>query len=130
MCMTTGRCDSGWAEELPPKCPPTSAQDPSGETLYRLVETDPPTAIDFQSYSARGWAVSPTTKPCQAKALSLYVSIERCNVLRKMPRFRAHRLALLVLQPGDGVLKVGQSDHVHWWPCRGQNYPSRSTVIG
>jgi hypothetical protein len=80
MCNVHGPCSAGWAEELPAGCPPTSAINTTGQTMYRLVAT-PPTIADFTSHRSLFPDKVFRASECVARAVSMWSSIEKCRRL-------------------------------------------------
>lgn len=117
MCVVGQPCKANWAEPLPDECPSQSASNASGQTLYRFVETNPPTAADFWSNVKKGKTVSPSVTPCAALSVSMMKTLERARLKQKLPYWKSHHIAALTLPAGSGAIYYGSRDHVDWWPC-------------
>lgn len=120
--------DGLWYEnDMPEGCPPMDVFKVEGD-FYRLV-SEPPTEADFIPYSRLYPNRNFANLECQARALSVYKSIDECKQLRKAPAFRNMKLAVVHITPADGVVKCtpnGQSKtHYSWWrsaSCQTINY--------
>ena len=76
-----------WAEDLPEGCPPPDAIAPGSEIFFRAVLTFPPTEIDFQSQRKQ----QPNkyySNECEARALSMFSTLEGCKQLKKYGFFK------------------------------------------
>jgi hypothetical protein len=115
--------DFQWAEELPEGCPPLDVELPNGKPFYRLVRSFPPTQTDF--YSPRKLNSRRIfLDECAARALSIFLSIEDCIALNKIPFFKnnPHLIISITLSNEAGVIKhspidAGQTHH-DWWNDR------------
>ena len=121
---------NGFLEPLPSACPPTSAFEPTGLTVYRLAVSSPPSLTDFASHVALGIALPTTVDECRARSCSVFDSLEKLEGLRRLPRLRAHRVALQVLlDESAGVVLPSGSGHIDWWLYRGFDPCERSQVV-
>lgn len=108
-----------WYEtDMPDECPPADAFGANG-TFYRFV-SGKPSEEDFIPHSRLYPDRSFSGMECQARALSVFSSIEDCMKLRKLsPKFRNKSVAAVQISPADGVIKhtpSGQSNaHYSWW---------------
>jgi hypothetical protein len=109
-----------YREELPEECPPADAIEiQDGTVLFRLVRSNPPTNVDFDS-----WRALNPEKPCpnglcecRARAVSVHDDAEASAKLRKLPKFRRYMIAKLSLEEGAGKIKeTGGKAHYAWWP--------------
>lgn len=126
MCTLTA-CEQGWAEPLGPDCPPSGSTAAGGETHYRLVENDPPTATDFMSHRARGLPTGDACE-CRARSVSLVVTMEKALENLKLPRWRRMAgVAAVTMPSGAGALKKSKH-HVDWWRCAGFDVVGQATV--
>ena len=105
-------------EPLPEKCPPVEATDISSLlTVYRLVESIPPSADDFASHQAK----KPHAKypnPCKARGLSVLPTIAAAERTKKLPTLR-HRTLLICtvrLVKDSGMILREGNEHWTWWP--------------
>lgn len=131
MCVVGKPCELDWAEApLPSKCPPIDSVDPAGETVFRFVESDPPTSVDFLSHRARGLSVFPKTPECRARSLSMWTTLEEAKKRRLLATKKNLKIAAVVVRHGDGVWKVGDTGHIDWWPCAGCKPLLMSQVVG
>ena len=116
MCNSNQACEVGWAEKLPPTCPPSHSVSTAGEALCRFLVKKKPAATDFVAKPASG-------DDCKNYALSLWPE-EGAIALLKLPYFKGKfrgRLCV-TLVPGAGVLTSGMSGrygfrHYSWWKC-------------
>jgi len=101
----------------PAKCPPEDARRDTVE-VYRLVNHDPPEAVDFLPTVIE----APTRQmqqghECIACATSVFTSEDAIE--GKKQRFRALRNKLIAkgtIQPTDGkVLETLSKHHISWW---------------
>ena len=109
-----------YREQLPSGCPPKNAETIVNErSIYRLVEQKPPTIDDFKSLRAK----NPDKKysgfaKCKASGLSVHSSEQGSEKVRKLPRFRKHKICRVTLKSGAGkIQQTGKcSFHHTWWP--------------
>lgn len=107
-----------WYEQLPPLCPPSDAV-PCGGTFYRIAKVNPATDGDF--FSQRKLQPNKTftglgVDECIARSISLFSEKNDATRRLKLPKFRSANIAIVTLQPKDGVMKKTFSDsHYSWW---------------
>jgi hypothetical protein len=108
-------CEVGWAEELPPSCPPTTASNPNGQTFYRLVIDNPPVIDDFYSHVKRNLPVFPKTRPCDARSVSLISSLDVARNTKPLTRYKTGAIAHWY---AAGQWRYQRKEeHVHWVFC-------------
>lgn len=121
--------DQQWYEtDMPDECPPADAFGVNGR-FYRFV-SDSPSEDDFIPHSRLYPDRSFLGMECQARAISVFSSVEDCNKLRKLsPKFRNKSVAAVQLTPCDGVIMHTPSSlsnaHYSWWRaalCQTVNY--------
>lgn len=107
-----------WFETLPEQCPPTDAEQCEGY-YYRIANGNPATTEDF--FSQRKMQPDKVFKglgidECVTRAVSLFSEREEAEKRLKLPKFRKASIALVALEPKDGVLKktFGMA-HYSWW---------------
>jgi len=107
-----------WAEDLPEGCPPSDAVAPNGEIFFRAVLTFPPTEIDFQS-QRKQQSQKQYRNECEARALSMFSTLNGCKRLKKYPYFKNHLIVSLTLGKECGLIKENPSSisemHYDWW---------------
>ncbi|CAN5901330.1 hypothetical protein BH11MYX4_BH11MYX4_01930 [soil metagenome] len=105
-----------WPDHYPHSCPPADAAPVSGD-VYRLVENDPPTTADMQSYFVLNLASGQDCKRC---SLSCYRNVDDANQLRdSVPKFRGHKIAQAALGPGHGRIDAtGKNGHRSLWVAK------------
>ena len=108
-------------DELPPGCPPETAEEIINETIcYRLVNNDPPTEDDFRSQRTlepnRDFGVS----ECRARGLSVFMqAADAARAAQRSRNLRGAQLVQLTLNPGAGYIKqTGSRSHHTWWPYK------------
>lgn len=103
-----------WPSHFPACCPPTDAHDLGG-TVFLLVATDPPTALDFECAKERGTFKG--KDECRRASLSCGVTLEYITELRdSSPRLKCHLIASAKLSASDGKIKqVGSPGHHSMW---------------
>lgn len=107
-----------WYEQLPEQCPPMDAQ-PCGGTYYRIANGNPVTEGDF--YSQRKLHPNKVftglgVDECIARSISLFADVKDAIRRQRLPKFRNAKIAVVTLQPQDGVMKKTFSDsHYSWW---------------
>lgn len=110
-----------YAEPIPTHCPPDTAMEPEGLIVYRLVETDPPADVDFQSHAVHWPERFGLRTDCDAWSLSVVTDRRGLDRIRGLPAHRHKRIARLTLKPADG--RVAQSgrdpSHHSWWRYAG-----------
>lgn len=116
-----------WYEDMPKGCPPIAAQPDEGN-FYRLV-SNPPTTEDFMPQSRKFPTKKFGKKECQARAISLFRSIEDCKNVRKLPAHKNEQVAKVHINKIDGVVLSTPTalyeSHVSWWraiKCQILNY--------
>jgi hypothetical protein len=107
---------------LPADCPPATASSHAG-TVYRLVNSSPPTGDDFRTYfvlyPGRQWTKK---ELCPAHGLSVRLNPE--VAMSELERFKARikgatwHVASAVLVSADGPVDqtFSQKTHYTWWP--------------
>ena len=99
-----------WYEQLPALC---------GGTYYRISKGNPATDCDF--FSQRKMQPNKTftglgVDECVARSISLFSEVNDAARRLKLPKFRSANIAVVTLQPKDGVMKKTFSDsHYSWW---------------
>ena len=117
MCGIEKSCVIGWSEPLPDKCPPRNARDPTGETLYRLLETDVIQAPDFWSHRKRGKHTG-TYPECFARAVSVFSNLGSIRKIRNLAFNKNKRIARVAPTKGQGAVSPpDEKSHISWWPC-------------
>lgn len=112
-----------WSEKLPINCPPNEAFEPNNLVFFRLVETYPPSEIDFYSAKKR----SPNRKyidECTLRSCSIFLTYAACDKARKAySKLRNMTIVQIVLPPESGVVQQTFSDpnHYSWWISKGFN---------
>ena len=117
-----------WYEsDMPEGCPPMDVFKVDGD-FYRFV-SEPPSEADFIPHSRLYPNRNFTGQECQARAISVFKSLDECKMMRKSPAFRNKKLAVVHITPEDGVVKStpsGQNKtHYSWWrsaTCQTINY--------
>ncbi len=104
-----------FAESLPEGCPPAEALEPNQMTVFRLLETTTPCAVDFDSHAAR-W---PDRFGARCREFSLSVFTERSGLDRilGLPAHKDKAVARMVLTPASGRIQQTTKDPLHhsWW---------------
>lgn len=105
--------------------PPDNAREISGaETVYRLVENNPPTDGDFISQRERRPSADfRNISECIARGLSVFTRIEDIKGTLLLPKFRkGHFLCRVKLTGGAGRIKqTSKPSHHTWWPYKAYN---------
>ena len=117
-----------WFEnDMPEGCPPLDTFGVEGD-FYRLVSL-PPTEADFIPYSRLFPNKNFADLECQARAISVFKSLDECKQMMKSPAFKSKKVAVVHITPEDGVVKCtpnGQNkSHYSWWraaTCQTINY--------
>jgi hypothetical protein len=117
MCRGTNECPVGWAKNLTPDCPPSDAEAPGDEVAFRMAGAFPPTAGDFRTQHELGRTRYPNVTECEWRGLSLWNTVERCEILRKFKVFRASALVQVTLVPDAGAVARRPDGHITWWQC-------------
>ena len=107
-----------FADTLPEGCPPGEASSPKSEHLvYRLVESNPPTEVDFTSH----WKLYPHKRhtysnECIARAVSVCQTVEQCQNLKSLPTMRGKLACRVKITPEAGIILLNRkSGHISWW---------------
>ncbi len=129
MCVIGQPCAASWAEPLPGGCPSQAASNANGQTLYRFVETNPPTAKDFWSNVKKGKPIPVGVSQCAALSVSMMKTLERARLRQKTAYWKKHLIAAVTLPVGSGAVYYGQKDHVDWWPCGAFDPVAVSVVV-
>ncbi len=129
MCAGLGPCDAGWAEELPPACPPSKVRDTGDEVVYRLVTTNPATIEDFRSQRFMTPDKRFRASDCVARALSVWSTAEKCRAARKWPAQKQKVVASVLLAQNTGSLLPSASGHLSWWRCSAFDPLPRTNVL-
>lgn len=114
-----------WAEDLPKDCPPLDAIIANNNDIFfRAVSIFPPIEHDF--YSPKKLQPDKHFRnECEAKALSMFSTLEGCQRLRKYSFFRNHTIVSLILGEESGLIKESPSPisetHYNWWLAAGFN---------
>ena len=117
MCGIEKPCEIGWAEPLPDKCPTRNPRDPSGETLYRFLETDGILAPDFWSHRKRGKHTG-THPECFARSVSVFSDLILARKIRNLAFNKNKKIARIAPTKGHGaVTHPDEKSHISWWPC-------------
>jgi len=105
-----------WPAHFPPQCPPADAADLSN-TVFYLVEHNPPTAEDFRSARERDTFIG---KP-ECERASLSCGLTREYILRlkdSIPRLKSMLVATSDLKAEHGKIKpTGRPGHHSMWLC-------------
>lgn len=129
MCGRRDPCATGWAETLPDKCPPQNALDPTGQTLYRFLETDVIQAIDFHSHRKRGKHTGKHPE-CFARAISLYGNLTLTRKIHYLATKKNKKLARIAPTQGHGAVSPpDEKSHISWWPCGAIDPVSMATLV-
>ena len=113
-----------WFETLPEQCPPTDAKQCEGY-YYRIAKGNPATTEDF--FSQRKMQPDKVFKglgidECVTRAVYLFLEIELAEKRLKIPKCKKASIALVTLEPKDGVLKKTSGiAHYSWWRTKGFN---------
>jgi hypothetical protein len=106
-------------------CPPLgSAEEPHGLVVYRIAESDPPGAKDFQSHFELGKPLPRKVDKCRWRSISVYENLvdarKTAAFLTKKRNLQALYIAQGTLEAAHGVVlhtpSNGDSNH-DWWPC-------------
>lgn len=107
-----------WAEILPNKCPPEDAVTPLNLVYYRMVDSIPPTEIDFASQRALHPAkFFKDIDECVARSTSLFDSCNGCKSARDRRDGLKHKKIIEIkLSHDSGVIKnTFRQGHYSWW---------------
>lgn len=119
-----------WIEELPDRCPPDEAFDPSGRVFYRLSKKNTPQESDFQSHRSRWPDKEFEQGECIVRSLSIWDDRDRCLSALRLPRQKKNSFVMtLNLKSSDGlVAKTGGKGHYSWWRTRSYDVGSTQTT--
>jgi len=79
-----------WPNHFPEDCPPNATKDADGEEVYRLVDQNPPSDLDFISHRLR-YPKREFSDECKACGLSIFTNVEDSIKLRKkIARFKGY----------------------------------------
>ena len=93
--------------------------------LYRIANGNPVTTEDF--FSQRKMQPDKVFKglgidECVTRAVSLFSEREEAEKRLKLPKFKKANIALVILEPKDGVLKKTFGiAHYSWWRTKDFN---------
>lgn len=105
-----------FAEELPDKCPPRSAQSVDLANVFRLTSERVPTANSFRSHAALGKRLPKgLTDACAWASCSLTTEPA---MLKKLKRLRYPYAARLALPASAGVSRRNGT-HIDFWCSKG-----------
>jgi len=107
-----------YREPLPEGCPPAEADEVKAvREVFRLVQGNPPTDVDFRSQRAeRPSAVFQVTE-CQARGLSVFADRRDCERARRLPILKSRLVCRVELSAGAGrIQQTGRPSHHTWWP--------------
>lgn len=106
-----------WPDTYPAGCPPDSADETSG-VVYRYVATASPASSDFVPLAELEPDRNFGSRRCQAVGLSVLRGLGDARA-RRIPAFRNHRIASIILHATDGRIKATptrrQPTHCTWW---------------
>jgi len=107
-----------YLEELPPDCPPATADEiAASRDVFRLVRTSPPTLDDFRSQRAEKPQAIFRVSECQARGLSVFAVRQDSAKALKLPTLRDRLICRVRLEPGAGwIQETGKPSHHTWWP--------------
>ena len=104
-------------EQLPSDCPREDAAEINEPTsLYRLVETLPPTTRDFKSNRTLRPGDDFGDDECKASGLSVFSRRSRAENMCRSRNFNGYHVCELNLSTGAGKLQKGRGAHHTWWP--------------
>lgn len=114
-----------WYEQLPKQCPPIDAM-PSQGTYYRIVSGVPTETRDYFSQRhlhPEKMFIGEGIDECIVRSVSLFDNKEAAVRRLRLPKFRNQKVAVVHLNPKDGVMKktFGPS-HYSWWRSTEFNY--------
>ena len=108
-----------YRDPLPEGCPPDAAEEIGTERIvFRLVESDPPTALDFLSQrQEKPERIFAGVSECQARGLSVFAERPDAAKALKLPRLRNRKICRVVLPAGAGrIQQTSKPSHHTWWP--------------
>ena len=117
-------------DSLPADCPPAGHEIiASDRPVYRLVDHDPPQAIDFRNsheqYPTRKWRNNPD--PCHLRAVSVWETLDGC---RSVHRRGPLRIARIILRAGAGaIVPYGRPGHLSWWPSQAFDIEANAEIV-
>ena len=106
-----------WFEDLPVACPPSDATPCNGE-YFRIDNGNPATSPDFFSQrklQPNKIFVGKGINECIARAVSLFKDKDDAQKRLKLPKFRHSVIAVVELEPKDGVMKKTFRDSHYSW---------------
>lgn len=107
-----------WPSHFPLQCPPSNARQDEVE-VFRLVESDPPSASDFLSnIDEQPQRKFPPNLLCNACGVSVYQKYaDVAATRRKYPAALGHKkVAIGTISRTDGVvLETFTPSHMTWW---------------
>jgi hypothetical protein len=108
---------NNWSEQLPDRCPPEEAYNPNGQVFYRLCQSNPASSQDFLSNRFLCPTCNfPNVSECIALSLSVFIDMEKCLNIRRLPRHKNSKVMYFQIKDGDGlVLKTSGPGHYSWW---------------
>ena len=119
-----------WFEDLPVACPPSDATPCNGE-YFRIANGNPATSPDFFSQrklQPNKIFVGKGINECIARAVSLFKDKDDALKRLKLPKFRHSVIAVVELEPKDGVMKKTFLDsHYSWW--RSTNFDVKQAKV-
>lgn len=132
MCTAQGPCEAGWKQqELPESCPPIKALSTSGERLFRNIDPDGPTELDFVPVAILTPEAWRDAGMCLKLAVSLWTDEQRARDLLSLPANQNKRVAVVQLETGAGVTARSKRDkqHIRWWRCGAYDAVAHTTAI-
>ncbi len=123
--------DMEWFEVLPEQCPPSDAKQCEG-CYYRIANGNPATTEDFFSQKKlqpdiifRGLGID----ECVTRAVSLFSEKGEAERRLKLPKFKKANIALVTLEPKDGMIKKTFGiAHYSWWRTKNFNVSQAKIV--
>lgn len=104
----------GWAEPLPPQCPPPTAVDTDWPCVYRFLTGPAASPEAFHSHAALGKRMPPRCDPCHWSSCSLTLSPQAA--LLKLPKFKkTHKWVAELAIPAGAGMALQAGDHIHFW---------------
>jgi hypothetical protein len=106
-----------YAESIPDHCPPAGASEPEQLEVYRLLGSDSPSEIDFQSHAVRWPESFGDRRDCRAWSLSVFVGRIGINRLLGLRAHMHKKVGRLILGPNSGRIERSGKDPEHrsWW---------------
>lgn len=110
-----------YRETLPEGCPPDTAPEIAEERwVFRLVQSDPPTAADFASWRRLNpeEPVDSARIECRKCGLSVFSSREDAKSKLTLSSQRGRQVRAVRLTTGAGRIQQTGSNpnHYTWWP--------------